>query len=84
MLNNDYALLLIRGERPVMDQKYNLMNHPNVKETEDGGAAPYDYAQAPLAHDDFPFDETRYEDYELLSGNDLTGESFDGRNADED
>ncbi|MCI8285893.1 MAG: type IV secretory system conjugative DNA transfer family protein [Firmicutes bacterium] len=84
MLNNDYALLLIRGERPVMDQKYNLMNHPNVKETEDGGAAPYDYAQAPLAHDDFSFDGTRYEDYELLSGNDLTGESFDGRNADED
>lgn len=41
MLDNDYAILFIRGERPVLDKKYNIMKHPNIKLTEDGGAAPY-------------------------------------------
>ena len=41
MLDNDYALVLLRGERPVIDQKYDLLKHPNLKLTEDGGAAPY-------------------------------------------
>ena len=76
MLDNHYALLFIRGERVIMDQKYNLMKHPNVKLTEDGGASPYDYAKAPLAHDVFAFDVNRYEDYELLSDEDIIGESF--------
>lgn len=76
MLDNHYALLFIRGERVIMDQKYNLMKHPNVKLTEDGGANPYDYAKAPLAHDVFAFDVNRYEDYELLSDEDIIGEPF--------
>lgn len=42
MLGTDDALLLIRGERPVMDQKYNLKKHPNFKLIEDGGAPPYE------------------------------------------
>ena len=37
MLDNRYALLFIRGERPVMDFKYDIMKHPNVKLTADGG-----------------------------------------------
>ena len=37
MLNNDYALLFMRGERPVMDKKYDIMRHPNVKLTPDKG-----------------------------------------------
>ncbi len=41
MLDNRYALLLIRGERPVIDLKYDLMKHPNVALTPDGGAKPY-------------------------------------------
>lgn len=41
MLDNDYALLFIRGERPVVDKKYDLLKHPAIKLTEDGGAAPY-------------------------------------------
>jgi len=41
MLDNQYAILFIRGERPVMDLKYEIMKHPNVKLTEDGGAEPY-------------------------------------------
>ncbi len=76
MLDNDYALLFVRGERAVIDRKYDLMTHPNIKDTEDGGAKPYDYAEAPLAHDMPVFDETRYEDYELLSGEELAGEPF--------
>lgn len=76
MLDNRYALLFIRGERVIMDQKYNLMKHPNVKLTEDGGANPYDYAKTPLAHDSFAFDADRYEDYELLSDEDIIKEPF--------
>lgn len=40
-LNNDYAILFIRGERPVIDKKYDILKHPNIRRTEDGGAAPY-------------------------------------------
>ena len=41
MLDNDYALFFLRGERPVMDRKYNIMKHPNVKLSADGDAPPY-------------------------------------------
>lgn len=55
MLDNDYALLFIRGERPVVDKKYDLLKHPAIKLTEDGGAAPY-VRPARLVHilDDLP------------------------------
>ena len=76
MLDNQNALLLIRGERPILDAKYDLMKHPNIRYTEDGGAGPFNYAKAPLAHDDFTFDETRYNDYELLLDEDIIGELF--------
>ncbi len=76
LLDNDYALLFVRGEHAVMDRKYDLLKHPNIRDTEDGGAPPYDYAEAPLAHDIPVFDETRSEDYELLSGEDIAGEPF--------
>ena len=42
LLPNDKALLFVRGERPVMDWKYNLLRHPNIRFTEDGGAPPYE------------------------------------------
>ena len=32
------ALLFIRGEAPLMDEKYDLLKHPNIKYTTDGGA----------------------------------------------
>lgn len=76
MLDNQNALLFIRGERPILDAKYDLMKHPNIWYTEDGGAGPFNYAKAPLAHDDFTFDETRYNDYELLLDEDIIGELF--------
>lgn len=76
MLDNRYAILFVRGERAIMDLKYDLMKHPNVKHTEDGGAKPYDYAASPLSHDTVQLDETRYEDYELLSEEDILGGQF--------
>ena len=41
MLDNRLALLFIRGEPPLMDEKYELLKHPNVKYTTDGGAPAY-------------------------------------------
>ena len=45
MLDNRYALLFIRGERPVMDLKYDLLRHPNIGFTADGGAEPYRHGE---------------------------------------
>ena len=36
LLDNDYALLFIRGERPIFDKKYDILKHPNIKYTKDG------------------------------------------------
>jgi type IV secretion system protein VirD4 len=41
MLDNRYALLFIRGERPVMDLKFDILKHPSVRLTTDGEADPY-------------------------------------------
>ncbi|MFZ2567031.1 MAG: type IV secretory system conjugative DNA transfer family protein, partial [Blautia wexlerae] len=59
LLDNRKAILFIRGERPIMDDKYDLKKHVNFRYTEDGGASPYDYAKTPLAHDDLKIDINR-------------------------
>ena len=41
MLDNRYALLFIRGELPIMDDKYDILKHPNVAFTTDGKGKPY-------------------------------------------
>ena len=74
LLDNRKAILFIRGERPIMDDKYDLKKHVNFRYTEDGGASPYDYAKTPLAHDDLKIDINRLDDYELLSTEDILGE----------
>ena len=43
LLDNNEALLFIRGERPVKDLKYDILKHPNVKYTMDGNAKPYEH-----------------------------------------
>ena len=45
MLDNRYALLFIRGERPVKDLKFNILKHPNIALTTDGGAEPYRHGE---------------------------------------
>ena len=64
----EYSILFIRGERPVVDYKYNLLKHPNIRYTEDGGAAPYDYSAANNALDDLL---GAPENYELLDMDDF-------------
>lgn len=41
LLDNRKAIVFVRGELPVIDEKYDLMKHPNIAYTEDGGATPY-------------------------------------------
>lgn len=68
MLDNRYALLFIRGERPIQDEKYDILHHPNINLTADGGMPPYMHGQAPLAFD--PGEvllSGKYGDYEALS-----------------
>lgn len=81
MLDNRYALLFIRGERPIMDAKYDILKHPNVALTTDGKAKPYHHgavtqAVATISLDrtllsDIPIMEEVETDYELLSDEDI-------------
>lgn len=41
MLNNEDCILFIRGEKPILDKKYNLLNHPNINLTPDGKGKAY-------------------------------------------
>lgn len=58
MLDNRKALVFIRGERPVMDDKYPIQKHPNYRLTAGGGKPPYQkkfdipsYEQNDLPHE---------------------------------
>ena len=67
MLDNRYALVLVRGEAPVIDEKYDLMRHPNIKLTGDGGAAPYVHASRCLySAGDLDFTFTSLDDVEII------------------
>ena len=57
MLDNQYALLFIRGERPIQDFKYDILKHPNVKLTTDGGAEPYRHGEDTHSIVSIQFDE---------------------------
>lgn len=86
MLKNDKAILLIRGERPVLDDKYNLLKHPNIALTADGNKPPYQYGVVRddvvtvsvqnmryIVNDDSADDDPDT-DYELLSNEELEEE----------
>lgn len=72
MLDNQYALLFIRGERPVKDFKFDILKHPNISLTEDGKGKPYihgdtlgaaftiELTNQPLPGDDAKVIETGY------------------------
>ena len=57
MLDKRFALLFIRGERPVMDKKFDLMRHPNVNGTADGKAEPFRHGASPPSSASLVFDE---------------------------
>ena len=67
-MDNRYALLFIRGERPVMDEKYDILRHPNLSRTEDGGAAPYVHKLADYACADMSAAFISLEELILLEG----------------
>lgn len=73
MLDNRYALLFIRGERPIVDEKFDLTKHPNIKYTPDGGGKPYNHDGLDAVPREVSFDASRTEDYTLLDGDELTG-----------
>lgn len=43
LLDNKNVLVFVRGERPIMDKKFEILKHPNIKLTLDGGAKPYNH-----------------------------------------
>ncbi|MDY4501197.1 MAG: type IV secretory system conjugative DNA transfer family protein [Lactobacillus johnsonii] len=81
MLDNRYAILFIRGERPVIDLKYDILKHPNVTLTADGKAKPYKHGEVTLDIssvqvldiDPITIKENKAEEstYELLSDEDF-------------
>ena len=63
------ALLLIRGESPVRDRKYNIKKHLNYRYTQDGGAKPYIHNPPPVtdyALTDLPYVFRTLDDYTFL------------------
>lgn len=81
MLDNRYALLFIRGELPIKDEKYDLKNHPNFKYTPEGGGQPYEHGGTENAvatvclssssGEATPNMEAYSPDYELLSNEEI-------------
>ena len=43
LLDNKYAILFIRGERPILDLKYDILKHPRVIYTTDGKEKAYQH-----------------------------------------
>ena len=85
MLDNANAILFIRGEKAVKDLKYDIMKHPNIALTEDGGAEPFIHGEASeavadivveewLEETDMETEEQAETGYELLSDADLLKE----------
>ena len=81
MLDNRYALLFIRGERPIMDEKYDILKHPNVALTTDGKGKPYLHGAVTQAvagislgdslEGELKLEQTAYEELQLLSEEEL-------------
>ncbi|MDD3187813.1 MAG: type IV secretory system conjugative DNA transfer family protein [Bacilli bacterium] len=83
MLDNRYSILFIRGERPIMDLKYDVLKHPNVNKTTDGKENAYLHGNTDKAIASIVFDEeieqyknfTKIEEvasnYEIISSEDI-------------
>lgn len=82
MIDNKYALLFIRGERPIMDFKYDILKHPSVSATTDGKGKPYIHGSTDnsVASIKFDYDIENYNatqieeietDYEIISSDEI-------------
>ena len=79
MLDNKYALLFVRGERPIKDFKFNLKEHPNANKTPIGNGKTYIHGNTTNAVGSISFDfedintkdiielQMKQTDYEILS-----------------
>ena len=68
-LDTNKAILFIRGEDPVIDRKYNLKRHPNIKLTLDGKVKPYIHKPQGVpdyALPDLPYAFKSLDDYEFI------------------
>ena len=84
-LDNEYAILFIRGEKPIMDLKYDILKHPNVSLTTDGKGKPFkhgetsiDFSSLSIINVDLSsITNINYEEttYELLSDEDFEDEN---------
>lgn len=68
-LDTHKVILFIRGEDPVLDKKYNIKRHPNIKLTTDGKAKPY--IHKPLGAPDYALPDLPYafkslDDYDFI------------------
>ena len=82
LLDNDYAILFIRGERPIKDFKFDILKHPNISLTTDGGSKAYIHGNSENAiatvelggyiGEESKIDIKEFEDrYEILSSEEL-------------
>ena len=71
LLDNDYALLFIRGELPILDKKYNILKHPNVTYTKDGNGQSYEHGKIHGLIDNWQDIIISDNDYDLLSDEDM-------------
>ena len=82
MLDNKYAILFIRGERPINDLKYDILKHPNLEYTTDGKAKAYEHGKINNAiatiEVDYNIDNYNFtdieemaNDYEIISSEDI-------------
>lgn len=73
LLDNRYAILFIRGERAVIDFKYDILKHPNVLYTTDGQALAYNHGKTnyEVANIvlDTNIDNYKFDDIENISEN---------------
>ena len=77
MMDTDDAILLIRGEKPVLDKKYDITHHPNFKKSAAGGAEPYVHKpqEAPdYALPDLPYEFHTLDDYDFIDMEDSQNE----------
>lgn len=85
-LDTNKAILFIRGEDPVIDRKYNLKRHPNIKLTLDGKAKPYIHKPQGVpdyALPDLPYAFKSLDDYEFIDMEENEHEQTEEKQHDE-
>lgn len=77
MLDNRKALLFIRGELPVCDDKYDILTHPLVSRTPDGGGLPYVHGGTEQAVASICLDGWQWGPDEEIPAADLSEQKFE-------